>query len=528
MLKSFSSQRSLGTSASQSFLLLLFLGATYLLGEPPPSNSLGSKVQNFSQVAVNEGSMTSFTVHNPSETDGIDVDVQLYNSDGSDLASQAVALGPGATDTVTFGDKNEALTRGWAKLTGDANFIATEFFQLSTDSPRVGVLPSVAAEQIKFLGSKSDDYSTGLAVHNPDPHEETQVTIRFKNQDGESVGTSNLALGPFESVASFLEEFLPGLGNFNGAVEITAVPYPVAALALGQQNGDVTTISVVTPGLPETLGEVPSSNTPGITVNIAASSRQLRLTDVDNDKYWQLSSTSNGLAFKFQEDQNDEALALWLNSFGNVGIGTKTPARRLEVASGDQDGIRISSSGIPQLELVSEIDPSHLWKVFIDPSEGEFGIFDKLAADTRLLIDSSGNVGIGTTSPTSRLHVKGTGFFSGGVTSSRKLKQNISSLTHEEALTTLDNLDPIKFTFKSDTEKDLQLGFIAEDVPDLVSTPGRKGIQAMDLIAVLTKVVQERRQRISSLEEQLQDREAQMDALETRLEALERLLELEQ
>ena len=35
------------------------------------------------------------------------------------------------------------------------------------------------------------------------------------------------------------------------------------------------------------------------------------------------------------------------------------------------------------------------------------------------------------------------------------------------------------------------MGFIAEDVPDLVATKDRKGLSPMDIVAVLTKVLQE-------------------------------------
>ncbi len=66
---------------------------------------------------------------------------------------------------------------------------------------------------------------------------------------------------------------------------------------------------------------------------------------------------------------------------------------------------------------------------------------------------------------------------------------------------------PIKFTYKADTSGDLQLGFIAEDVPELVSIPGRKGVAPMDLIAVLTKVVQTQQERIADLEERFQELE---------------------
>ncbi len=119
---------------------------------------------------------------------------------------------------------------------------------------------------------------------------------------------------------------------------------------------------------------------------------------------------------------------------------------------------------------------------------------------------SSGNVGIGTLFPGAthgapRLHVVGNIFATGTITpgSSIEFKENIVRLTEREALETLDGLDAVKFKYKADESKDLQLGFIAEDVPELVSVQDRKGIGPMDLIAVLTKVVQQQQERIGAL-----------------------------
>jgi hypothetical protein len=44
------------------------------------------------------------------------------------------------------------------------------------------------------------------------------------------------------------------------------------------------------------------------------------------------------------------------------------------------------------------------------------------------------------------------------------------------------------------------VGFIAEDVPDLVAMPDRKGLSAMDVVAVLTKVVQQQQKTIAELQ----------------------------
>ena len=51
------------------------------------------------------------------------------------------------------------------------------------------------------------------------------------------------------------------------------------------------------------------------------------------------------------------------------------------------------------------------------------------------------------------------------------------------------------------TEK--RVGFIAEEVPDLVATKDRKGLSPMDIVAVLTKVVQELKAENEAMKQRL-------------------------
>jgi len=90
--------------------------------------------------------------------------------------------------------------------------------------------------------------------------------------------------------------------------------------------------------------------------------------------------------------------------------------------------------------------------------------------------------------------------------SSRELKENIHSLTAEEAKEALDGLDPVRFNYKADKE-DESLGFIPEDLPELVASKDRKSMSAMDVVAVLTKVVQEQQKILK--EHQKRDEEQQ-------------------
>jgi hypothetical protein len=48
----------------------------------------------------------------------------------------------------------------------------------------------------------------------------------------------------------------------------------------------------------------------------------------------------------------------------------------------------------------------------------------------------------------------------------------------------------VTFNYKA-SANEKHVGFIAEEVPELVATKDRKGLNPMDIVAVLTKVVKE-------------------------------------
>jgi hypothetical protein len=119
-----------------------------------------------------------------------------------------------------------------------------------------------------------------------------------------------------------------------------------------------------------------------------------------------------------------------------------------------------------------------------------------------------GQLGLGVIPATGRLIDTSTGAFlsSGGVwtnASSRELKKDIRPLAPDEAIETLAALAPVTFKYKADEEA--HVGFIAEDVPDLVATKDRKGLSSMDIVAVLAKVVQEQQAQLAEQRTELAD-----------------------
>ena len=66
----------------------------------------------------------------------------------------------------------------------------------------------------------------------------------------------------------------------------------------------------------------------------------------------------------------------------------------------------------------------------------------------------------------------------------------------------LAELEPVLFNYRNEQHEDY-VGFIAEDVPALVASRDRETLSTMDIVAVLTKVVQAQQQKIEELEARL-------------------------
>ena len=81
--------------------------------------------------------------------------------------------------------------------------------------------------------------------------------------------------------------------------------------------------------------------------------------------------------------------------------------------------------------------------------------------------------------------------------SSRALKENIVTLDADRALEALRHLTPVKFAYRDDPGTQ-HLGFIAEDVPELVAEADRQSVPVMDVAALLTRIVKDHQVQIDS------------------------------
>jgi hypothetical protein len=141
----------------------------------------------------------------------------------------------------------------------------------------------------------------------------------------------------------------------------------------------------------------------------------------------------------------------------------------------------------------------------------------------RITIKGNGYVGIGIQTPSYPLQMAGGAYTNGSSwvdASSREYKESIEVLSAEEALEAIKELNPVKYAYKTDgTEK--RVGFIAEEVPELVSMKDRKGLSPMDIVAVLTKVVQEQQKMVKELKAENEGLKSKNESLENRLFVIE-------
>ena len=202
------------------------------------------------------------------------------------------------------------------------------------------------------------------------------------------------------------------------------------------------------------------------------------------------SYSASDLVFTTGPASNGNAERVRITSSGNVGIGTASPLalRTLNLEIGPQgtnDGAAViinkKGTGVSTLRLATQGAASGFDLNFNFPTTGYLGIYDIAAAANRLVIDTAGNVGIGTTGPNYKLEISTDSAGKPGVgglwtvVSDERIKTDITPADLDRCYEIVKSVPLKHFGFAPGVYTDDQiqdkhsLGWIAQDVQKVFS-----------------------------------------------------------
>jgi Chaperone of endosialidase len=239
-----------------------------------------------------------------------------------------------------------------------------------------------------------------------------------------------------------------------------------------------------------------------------------------NEANFFVRDVTNGSRLSFRIRPGAPTSSIDIASDGDVGIGTNSPQTKLHVfsdavsdaqvglgpspggATGPGFFFSYSGAGIGRGAAVLNTRPDAS-AIAPNPS------IRFLTGDTqRMIIDNEGFIGLsGVANPANPIqHSTGAALTAAGTwadASSRELKENINELSTDDARNALLQLKAVTYNYKAVAD-DPKVGFIAEDVPAIVAMPDHKTLSALEIVGVLTKVVQDQQKTIDELTKRLE------------------------
>jgi hypothetical protein len=247
---------------------------------------------------------------------------------------------------------------------------------------------------------------------------ENNTRIKFEDTSVGSFPTNDWQLTANDSASGGLSKF--SIEDITGA----KVPFTVEA---GAATNSIYVDSTGRMGLrtstPVLDVHANTSNTPGIRLEQNSSGGFTAQTwDVSgNEANFFIRDVTGGSRLPFRIRPGAPTSSIDINNAGNVGIGTASPGHHLHVLGTGIQTIAVQSTQNGNNAQIAFIGltaggTAQQWQLGenLATTGGNFELFDSTAGAARILVNTSGNVGIGTTSPTQKLHVAGNILVTGG------------------------------------------------------------------------------------------------------------------
>ncbi len=268
--------------------------------------------------------------------------------------------------------------------------------------------------------------------------------------------------------------------------------------------------------------------------------------------------TNDNKALNFK---TNNSIAMTISQGGFVGIGTSTPGVPLEVSNATYGTMRVTSSVTSNTAFeIKNSSSGKTWSLLTSGSTGVFpvGSFHIYDGSPRLSITTTGNVGIGTTSPQTLLQVAGVispatnntytlgnatyrfteVYATNGVinTSDRREKKDIRN--SDLGLQFINDLRPVSYRWNTGVDSDIHYGLIAQEAEWVLAKSGktektsivtydessdRYGVRYSELISPLIRAVQELYHKVVDVQDlqSIQDHELAAVRAENKVQSQE-------
>jgi hypothetical protein len=260
---------------------------------------------------------------------------------------------------------------------------------------------------------------------------------------------------------------------------------------------------------------VSTSNTPALRLEqTSAGGFTAQTWDVaGNEANFFVRDVTGGSRLPFRIRPGAPTSSIDINASGNVGVGTASPSNRLDIrcdgaAAACGKIFNSNATGFSGWEFAEE-GGTVVANFSVDNAANTFRLNATNSFPIVFLTNSTERIRFPAPGGNFITASNGASLSSGGTwtnASSRAFKRDIVDLDATEALAAVKQLDPVKFQYNSEPGEEY-VGFVAEDVPGLVAMNDHKSLSSMDIVAVLTKVVQEQQKTIDNLSARLADLE---------------------